>query len=841
MWLGIGPEEQPANHYRLLGIRLFEPNPEVIESAADRQMAHLRTFQQGKNAALSQRLLNEVSAARVCLLNPATKAAYDAKLRAAAGPAARQAPPGSGIHKTMPAAGAQPLPQTLPNLPVASPLGAPNAPAPTQPATNWDALIGSDSGPAAKRTPTRRLSKTVPRKSSNQLVYMMSAAVVVLAIGVGVVVYINGMEGDEQAPRDGEAVKPAGTSAQKADGGPAIAGSQRSGPAVAPHRDVIVTIDWPVADREDGQLTIDGKSQPLDVIKLEFPLAPGRHVIQLTRDGFEPIRQTLDVGSQPLPPLVPRWIQKAAVATAEQTGPITPAPATGGDDAAANQPMKQKLAVPSAAEQAQIVRQLDETYKVEHVAEKDHALAVQLFDTAEGPGNSPAERYTLLTKAAGLAADAGDFELAFRRGIDPLGADFDIDPFEMKQKLLEDAAKTAGRPEQIAAIVVTAEQLIGESLADERYDTALEIATMAKKVAENPRAEPRFRNEATERLARRVREINVLEKASAVAIEAEAALEKSPDDPAANLTLGRWYCLYKRDWDRGLPLLAKSPDGPFKKLAQQELAVDLTLKPQLDLADGWWDIGQKESGMPRDSARLHAGEIYRLQFPNLQPGLKKTSVDQRIKEIDAIVGQTAPTSLADRSDDNLPRTHWDRFELGNAKLKRKIAHLTKAANEMVTKDVFTGPIEIEIKARTEQNNIRIYGPRGSSVIFNWEANPRELRVTRPDGDGRAGSGSVATAPVQPLAPNQWHLIRWRMSETGMQVSADGKVVFSEQRGYDLTTPGKVAVHAVDSNIDINHLVVSRAKSPSGASDAKTKPEGARAQRKDSRETVGSMC
>ena len=47
VWLGIGPEEQPANHYRLLGIRLFEPNPEVIESAADRQMAHIRTFQSG--------------------------------------------------------------------------------------------------------------------------------------------------------------------------------------------------------------------------------------------------------------------------------------------------------------------------------------------------------------------------------------------------------------------------------------------------------------------------------------------------------------------------------------------------------------------------------------------------------------------------------------------------------------------------------------------------------------------------------------------------------------------------------------------------------------------------
>jgi formylglycine-generating enzyme required for sulfatase activity len=85
-WLGIPPEEQPANHYRLLGIRLYEANADVIESAADRQMGHLRTFQTGPAGALSQKLLNEVAAARLCLLNPQKKAAYDAALREALAP-----------------------------------------------------------------------------------------------------------------------------------------------------------------------------------------------------------------------------------------------------------------------------------------------------------------------------------------------------------------------------------------------------------------------------------------------------------------------------------------------------------------------------------------------------------------------------------------------------------------------------------------------------------------------------------------------------------------------------------------------------------------------------------
>ena len=81
-WLGIPPAEQPANHYRLLGINLFEDHPDVIESAADQRMVHLRPFQTGQHAAASQKLLNEVSGAKLCLLKPEKKAAYDARLRA---------------------------------------------------------------------------------------------------------------------------------------------------------------------------------------------------------------------------------------------------------------------------------------------------------------------------------------------------------------------------------------------------------------------------------------------------------------------------------------------------------------------------------------------------------------------------------------------------------------------------------------------------------------------------------------------------------------------------------------------------------------------------------------
>lgn len=80
-WLGIPPAQQPPNHYRLLGIELFEPCLEVIEHAADQRMGYLRTMQLGPHSRISQRLLGEIAAARSCLLHSGKRAAYDLQLR----------------------------------------------------------------------------------------------------------------------------------------------------------------------------------------------------------------------------------------------------------------------------------------------------------------------------------------------------------------------------------------------------------------------------------------------------------------------------------------------------------------------------------------------------------------------------------------------------------------------------------------------------------------------------------------------------------------------------------------------------------------------------------------
>ena len=80
-WLGIPAREQPADHYRLLGVERFETDADVISMAADQRMNFLRQFNNGERAGIAQELLNEISAARVCLLDGKKRAVYDKNLK----------------------------------------------------------------------------------------------------------------------------------------------------------------------------------------------------------------------------------------------------------------------------------------------------------------------------------------------------------------------------------------------------------------------------------------------------------------------------------------------------------------------------------------------------------------------------------------------------------------------------------------------------------------------------------------------------------------------------------------------------------------------------------------
>ena len=76
-WFGISPNEQPPNYYRLLGIPLFESDPDIIEAAAASRALYLKTLNLGEHAAIATEMLNEVALARVTLITPDRRDEYN--------------------------------------------------------------------------------------------------------------------------------------------------------------------------------------------------------------------------------------------------------------------------------------------------------------------------------------------------------------------------------------------------------------------------------------------------------------------------------------------------------------------------------------------------------------------------------------------------------------------------------------------------------------------------------------------------------------------------------------------------------------------------------------------
>jgi hypothetical protein len=172
-WLGIQPKDQPPNHYRLLGIDAFEPDLEVIDAAANRLMTYLQDVSSGDHAEQSQRLLNEIAAARLCLLNATEKAGYDAALRLI----------GTGFAPAQTPAPVSPRP-VLPVYPPAAPATPPPVPPVYPPPAPHDLgpIYASYAQPARSQP---EMPRTFRHRPNEIVMAALVGAVIVLAILIG--------------------------------------------------------------------------------------------------------------------------------------------------------------------------------------------------------------------------------------------------------------------------------------------------------------------------------------------------------------------------------------------------------------------------------------------------------------------------------------------------------------------------------------------------------------------------------------------------------------------------------------------------------------------------------
>lgn len=644
-WLGIRPEEQPPNHYRLLALQPFEDNLDTIEHAADARMAHLRTLQTGQHSADCQRLLNEVATAKVCLLNPQRKAEYDKTLRSQPAFAGTRVAAGGPV--AVPIVGATARPTGTASQAWADPVdAAPVAvvaaqPAGARPSSVPAPVVASEGGARATRPYHRRNNSTLG------IALVLLAAVLVLG---GLVWALQ--SGDDQPPtaqagngsNHSVAVKtpsppptdrpPKNTSAPP-KGGPS--GSHSTPPAERPR--VPKTGDAgqaPPPPRQAGEPAED--TSPDDSASEPTSMKDPSETTSASPDDSPSVAEKPSPdgpGSSDAPIAIP------ADSAPMTTSAVEDASAGGSDEPTLGDRPPSVLAkkpIPSLSEQQKVLEQIEELYKLSTLKSSAEKLkaAGELAELAKKSG-SEAEAFTLRRKAMDLALEGGSLDKACEM-IDEIDAEFKIDVLVVKENILTRFVEKASDTERVAAAIRLALDLTDDALHEKRYSLAQSAIGAGHRASQKPTATLDLRK----RIAERRTKVQKLYEQWQQVEKARAVLAENPDDAPANLTVGKWKCLVEEDWAGGVPMLARGSDQGLKQAAEQEARGEPAPAEFVRRGDAWYEAAQNRAADEKAAWLRRAAFWYQKVGAESTSALEQEKARKRLAEIAAFQDSLLP-------------------------------------------------------------------------------------------------------------------------------------------------------------------------------------------------------
>ena len=597
-WLGIPPEEQPPNHYRLLGIAAFESDTEVIDAAADKQLAFLHDLTNGEYGEEAEQLSNQVSAARLCLLNPEKKSAYDSTLHGQqerSQTALRD--PSAGSPLTLPSsAGPAINPGTGPSInPVTGEpyIAAPSDSSPLDPAYTVASSAKSKSASVASVSTRRSRPKSKTKK------YLMaSSALCLIVLGLVAIGVYQG-----KLVLDFALLESLGVPAPQSEPGPSTSPSVTSPSPSEP----TPTSRPPSTDSTTGpRYQDDTTGNP--------PVRPPRR--SPTEPGASNRGTTPPSGSTPSKPRSLGDLLHGGASSSE-TAPV----------------VMESLPTESQIEsKMELIRELyQEEYQDAQTPQKRLELAQLMHREGQNTNDDSVGRYTLWKVARDIMVREGEFAAAV--GIaDNMQTHYrDVDALQQKTQILQDAAGSISAP-NVSSFVDTAREVIGDCMAGERFGLAQSFAEALKESLTTKATATQL---ATfDELLGQIHDAELAFKEYQLAF---VTLEKSVNDPEANESAGRFLCFIRGDWDAGLPHLAQASDANLQTLAELEMGSSYESENAIEVADGWYDVAEKENGITEQTnIRRHALKWYR-EIVASASGLQQRKIESRITTLERIL------------------------------------------------------------------------------------------------------------------------------------------------------------------------------------------------------------
>jgi hypothetical protein len=577
-WLGIPPEEQPPHHYRLLGLELFEADPDVIVSAADSRLAFLQTLSKDKRADLAARIAVQIKEAQACLLDPAKKAFYDGQMQRRMAAARKDSP----------------------TSPLAMPIvGNTSSQGKWTDSPSSDEYLPNLDVSAATRQTEKRIAGW--RTAANYIGLVLLVAFASLSIFL-----LFKIKSLQQSASPSEIVS-ANTEVKEhaVVSNPAKSAGVNTPPVQSKH---VESNDLPPS-QDDSASNSHEVSTERD--SGWWPSETSEKISDRMNDESPPKSETADL----VPPEDEKIDESYDVSNLERSM------------------ARKRIPIPDDDARQAAEKSARDIFGKRIAAVKDiqekRQLCVQIWQQAVANKNL-ATKYVLMQMAFQLSCEPDLLQQALYRAT-ILGNVYEVDSWDLRTQAIVKVAKTiqAGQAKGPNAggesVVLMGRQFAEEAKQAGQIEPAVKtmkaVMPLAKKDQVLMREMNTF-NREIERLAARYQPVR----------KALDTLKEHPDDADANAVAGRWICFECRDWEKGLPMLAKSSDAVLAGLSAKDLLAPKDTGERLSVADDWWEYSQKDKSSYKPGVLSRAEFWYDRALPDLT-GPEKTKVESRMRVI----------------------------------------------------------------------------------------------------------------------------------------------------------------------------------------------------------------
>jgi hypothetical protein len=571
----------------LLGLELFENDPEVIQNAADRQLTFVRRFLHGEHAQEARQLVQELIGARACLLDPPAKAAYDEALRRELAASAPPQPSAAVVAESYAWRAEEAESQEVgPARSAESLLGRLHV------MVSW--LRRAVRGICEREAAGSRIGAPfatdfqVPEELIRRYLRTIGKLTVVALVLLLAILLVRQLPDRPAAVRSSE---PPEKSAGSVEG---------EGPAPS---------SFPEGEGENS-------AQEEDVAATEQ-----------SQSGVPSPPEAPETSHQGPPSTVEQPRELPSAPPEEPADSPGPSDQSAGQEAAANEgmegsllelsapvPPQGQLPVPDrdavAAVRAQLEAGLPDAGKADLAGLQ--AILQEMLRTA-GETEDPVQKFAAYQTVAHWALRAESVTL-LRQALDGLTGAFQLDRGELLRQVfsaVEGLQISADFKRDLVRLILVEGELASDmgdfQSARWCFGTAQSLAQQVKDSKLNDSA------------VQRAKFLTVAEQHYQKACQAREKLATAPEDSEAHTALGIYLCLVRSrpDWKEGLSHLAQGSDPLLRKLAELELRTSpqSPLKEKVALGDSWKEAAQEAPAELRSAYLRRAAYWYRLALP----------------------------------------------------------------------------------------------------------------------------------------------------------------------------------------------------------------------------------